>query len=660
MSAAAGSISARLEEQISRELAARRAYSPAEFPDLVEAGQGREVVDGLIFFTEPTQFDALTGDLLHRLAARLGDARPEAQELSLDFLVDLALATHSFLPRWNLTNQTLHGAKSLSERQLAAVREACKHALSEWEALTPVAADNALARRRDDAEARLRAEEASDPEAMAATLAGDSLASFVANVAGAIEQSNLLGLSELRARGETPTELGNDYAAFLQHAMYLGASFVTSNPVLVDIAWMADPDRWCPVMDSVVARNPGADDEALTRLATLEVVLANMHLLRPIFLLTGGKKGYVSLQVNPKKHGDSRQMIADVTAIYGELTGRLDGGVPNVVFKLPATKAGLVACRHVTGRGIGVNITVNFAMFQQLPFAQAIHEGEALAAYLTEMNGRLAYPIRDELLGRLKELEAEGISEAQAREAAAWSGVAVVKRLHGLLSEKGYDLSRVQPLIASLRWYTGDQYAALPNPCPDVVDCVGVSVITVFPNIRHDIDNLEAVDWRPNAIEEPLPADPLDVLTRSELFKQSYHVSDAAWVADDSRFEPTSEIRLEDEAATAAVEPVRATLKQFGEAYDAFVERLRGRKALMALRQAAESGERLPVEAVRAVLTNVFEATVAEGLRLVADAEQDAALAALLGEEAVCAAAAAPNAGSGVAELHRQALARHG
>ena len=97
--------------------------------------------------------------------------------------------------------------------------------------------------------------------------------------------------------------------------------------------------------------------------------------------------GYVSLQVNPKIHDDPTTMIADIKSLYRELSDRLANGVPNVVFKLPATQAGLEACKHITELGIGVNITVNFAMFQQLPFAEAIQNGKALASYLTEMPG---------------------------------------------------------------------------------------------------------------------------------------------------------------------------------------------------------------------------------------------------------------------------------
>jgi hypothetical protein len=80
------------------------------------------------------------------------------------------------------------------------------------------------------------------------------------------------------------------------------------------------------------------------------------------------------------------------------------------------------ACRALTSQSIGVNITVNFGMFQHLAFAEAIREGKALVSTITHMSGRLAFPVRDELLGKLDRLAKEGIDERQAHEAAAWSG----------------------------------------------------------------------------------------------------------------------------------------------------------------------------------------------------------------------------------------------
>jgi len=330
------------------------------------------------------------------------------------------------------------------------------------------------------------------------------------------------------------------------------------------------------VMKDLVAANPRSSEEELACLATLEVVLANMHLLRPIFLLTQGTMGSVSLQLNPKKDGDAESMVADATSLYHELRARLNGGLPNVVFKLPATLAGLRACRVLTGRGIGVNITVNFGLFQLLRFVEAIREGRAAFCTLSEMNGRLAFPVRDELLAKLPALAARGFTEADAREAAAWSGVLVVKKLHRLMDEQGDDLQRIKPLVASLRIYKdGPGYERLPSAYPDVTETIGTRIITVFPNVRHAFDNEPQMGLRPVQVNAAVPPRVLEVLVHSEIFKQAYYVADQRWVqADDERLRPDKVLALEDEAAVAAWIPVHNTLKEFAESYDRFVARL--------------------------------------------------------------------------------------
>ena len=656
MRAIAHPIAAGLQDRIAAELQDRRGYAPSTFPEQIDSGNGQAVVDSLVFFVEPADFVTQSDELCAALGSRFPAASSEARLHSLDFLLDFTVALRSFLPSWNLRNSDLHSGEALDPAAIEAVAGTARDLLARLEQDAPAEAGAILRRRRSDAEARLTAEAAADPAGMAAALAGESPAAHAGNLSAAVGGSHLRRLAELRAAGSSLTELGNDYAIFLRHTMYVGMSFVTSNPVLVDIAWAADPDTWSPVVDAVIEANPTADESELARLATLEVVLANMRLLRPIFLLTGGKMGYVSLQVNPKMHGDHKTMIADATSLYEELSKRLGGGVPNVVFKLPATNAGLTACRHVTSRGMGVNITVNFAMFQQLSFAQAIHEGEALASYLTQMNGRLAYPVRDELLGHLDDFKARGITEGQVRTAAAWSGVAVTRRLHRLLAEQGYDLSKVRPLIASLRWYEGEGYESVPNPCPDVIECAGVSVITIFPNVRHALDALDNIEWRPSAIGDDVAAEHLEILKESELFKQAYHVADTAWVADDSAFAPEFEITLEDESSTVAFVPVSATLTEFGGVYDVFVRRLLGRRALLALGDDSD-GKAPELGHLRTALTDPLAGTVIAGLEIALSAPSDSGIANLLNREEVRAAVEA--AGERASDLYRDARSHH-
>ncbi|MEM4725100.1 MAG: transaldolase family protein [Candidatus Hadarchaeum sp.] len=571
---------AQLEAQIAKELEQKRAFAMEDVLGMIEAGQSEEAADHVLFFSQPADFPVQCRQLREVLAARLVEGTQGMQRDGIAFLTHLTLDLCSMLVKWNLQNKKLYGSQVLTDAEIRGEITANLRLLADWEALFPAAVHELRAAWKEAAKARFIAEKAKEPEAEAEKLVGRAICEYIRNMADAFHRSNLRRIAEMRVAGINRTELGNDYAAFLKYTMYLGASFVTTNPVLVDVAWDTDPAYWNPIMDRLVAANPGADAEELARLATLEVVLANMRLLRPIFLLTKGGMGCVSLQVNPKKHGDAEAMIADATAIYEELRARLDGGVPNVVFKLPGTRAGLDACRALTSKGIGVNITVNFGLFQQLRFAEVIQEGQAIFATLTEMNGRLAYPVRDELLGKLPELAAYGISQADVLEAAAWSGVAVLKKLQKLLEDKDYDLTRIKPLVASLRIYKDSPgYDRLPSAYPDITETIGTSIITVFPDVRHAFDQEQDIVLQVDGVHEPVPERVLEVLCHSEIFKQAYYVADVNWVKnEDERFRPDKILTLEDEAAVAAWPPVYNTLKQFADSYDHFVQRLVSRR----------------------------------------------------------------------------------
>lgn len=571
-----------LQERILQERQQRQVSSERDPMALIKAGRVQVAVENLVFFVSPADFCLFVETLREEIKAKFDAMDRDHQERCLCFLVDLVLGLDSFLPQWNLQNRDRHGENALTNAQVEAETIDTMRLVAGLAARAPTVAEKLLAERRAEAVARLQAESHPDPEGGARALAGNSIDEYLAHVRAELNKSHLRRIADMRVAGQTLTELSNDYAAFLQYALYLGASFVTCNPPLVDLAWLADRDRWNPVVDGIITDNPEASDDELARLVTLEVVLANMRLLRPIFLLTEGQMGCVCLQVNPHDHGDAPAMIADALFIYDRLQAKLGGGVPNIVFKLPGTKAGLQACRVLTGRGIGVTITVDFGMFQHLPFAQAMHDGVAIYSNLVEMNGRLAYPVRDEMLSKLDELATHGIDEAQAREAAAWSGVAVMKRLYELLNDRGYDLLRIKPLVASLRIYEGDGYQDLPSAFPDITEILGTSILSVFPNVRRAFDAQPQIELQPRQIESPVSDDILETLTHSEIFKQAYYVADGDWLPEgDGRFRPAVELTLEDEAATAAWPPVHNTLTQFCDSYDSFVQQILERKRLL-------------------------------------------------------------------------------
>jgi transaldolase len=96
-------------------------------------------------------------------------------------------------------------------------------------------------------------------------------------------------------------------------------------------------------------------DEAVRMMTTADVRAA-ADVLRPVYEATGGRDGRVSIEVDPRLAHDTAATIAEAR----QLAWLVDR--PNVMIKIPATKAGLPAITEVIGAGISVNVTLIFSL----------------------------------------------------------------------------------------------------------------------------------------------------------------------------------------------------------------------------------------------------------------------------------------------------------
>ena len=553
----------------------------------ISGGEIVRAVGNLLFHTAPAALGEKLRIVLDKISRAATSPDVALQTHILDFLVNLAIGLRSFLPNWILS-------PALDSAAIDVLAEKVADALANLTSVATEAAAELATRVRKETIARLKAEGITD-ESQAATMAdclmGDSLLDCVSNIAAELRRSNLMRAAEARFQGRTQTQLGNDYAAFLQYVIWLGGSFVTTNPALVKLAWDIDPELWNKRVDALILSKHSPDRlskllrgphselnaaiEAINSAVTMAVVQENCRLLRDIFLVTEGREGYVSLQVNPKNHDDWQQMVTEAKNLYSSLEDTL-GGVPNVVFKLPATAAGKSAAEKLTSEGIGVTITVEFSVFQALGFAEVLNKGKMLVAYLALMNGRMAYPVRDEMKQR-------GVPGGV--EAARWAGVEVARKAYHRLytppeqGGMGVDPERIKLLIASLRIYS--------DWMPDISELWGCPVITVFPNVRRKFDISPAtcgqglppaqacpepvervrglIDFTGDAVLKATPGDQLEVLFESEIFRQAW------WVpGDPEQYKPKRELTLEPKDSEALVKwpPVANTLGEFIDLYE--------------------------------------------------------------------------------------------
>ena len=465
--------------------------------------RGIRTLQRIAFYTDPC-------DLASELAALRAEQKAYAMALTsadekrevLELLAECAVDLRSVLADWHLKDSLRHGDLSVSDEQLA-----------------------------DEANANL---------ALVEELGGAEIAAAARQKIDSISRSNLAKLTRMSMAGECNTWWGNDFASGLRESMRIGGAMCTTNPQLVNIAREEAPDYWTPIRDNLQERYPHYDPVQLAYAMTIEVVLYNARLLRPVWELTGGEMGYVSLQLSPKMAFNPESMIEEGKWVWEQLTCGLDG-IPNCVFKLPGTKAGIEAAQELTACCMGVNVTVNFSLPQQIAFAGAIEAySNAPVSYRTQMDGRIDDPIGDEL-------KEAGVSDWE--EVKTWATTAIRQREYRMLclppTEGGLGFTKSIPLPASGRgpWNISRSITSGPVPI----------FLTIFPPRQEEFD-AEPRDIDPQGMWAPVSSDIMEKLYKSQLFRMAYEPDGMTVDQFDTYL------------------PVTKTLTGFSEQYDKFVE----------------------------------------------------------------------------------------
>ncbi len=144
-----------------------------------------------------------------------------------------------------------------------------------------------------------------------------------------------------------------------------GLTGVTSNPSIFEKA-IADSNEYDDQLRAIVTEDDTSVTAIYEALAIKDIRQAAED-LRPVFETTGGKDGFVSLEVSPYLASDTEGTIAEAKRLWKAVDRQ------NLMVKVPATPAGLPAIRVLLGEGININIT--------LLFSQKVYE-EVAQAYL--------------------------------------------------------------------------------------------------------------------------------------------------------------------------------------------------------------------------------------------------------------------------------------
>jgi transaldolase len=290
--------------------------------------------------------------------------------------------------------------------------------------------------------------------------------------------STITNLSNIQRTIRLGTDFWNDSCALdeLAEAVREGAVGATSNPVIVGQAVESGHDVWFPVLDRLLDEMPQATETEVAWALIERVGREAAALLHPVYRDTGGKKGYLSMQVNPQFYRCAGRMV--------EHAVELASVAPNVAIKLPATAPGIEAITELTRRGIRINATVCFTVAQAVACAEAVERGatrapDTLLPTVTIMIGRV-----DDHLQRL--MAADGVSVEPGH--LHWAGIAVFKKAWQIFRSRGY---RSTLLAAAYRHHL------------HWTELVGENVIETIPYAWWRRFNASAIRPRPS-IEEPV------------------------------------------------------------------------------------------------------------------------------------------------------------
>jgi transaldolase len=300
----------------------------------------------------------------------------------------------------------------------------------------------------------------------------------------------------------TPTCLWNDSASVreLGYAIEHGAVGATCNPVIVVEVLKKEMDLWKDRILELIATTPPATEHEIAWSIVDELSVTAAAILRPVFDAHGGRNGRLSVQTDPRFYRDTEAIVRQAEH-FSQLA-------PNIIVKIPVTRAGIPAIEEATYRGISINATVCFSLPQCVAVAEAFERGlqrrerdgrdiSAMGSVCTIMVGRLDDWLK--VCAEQRQLSVDpGVLE--------WAGVAVFKKTYRLFQERGY---RLRLLSAAFRNHMHWS------------EFIGGDVVISPPHVWQKRFNASDVSVEPR-IDTPVAPSTLAALEKFPDFRRAY------------------------------------------------------------------------------------------------------------------------------------------
>ncbi|MGW0872214.1 transaldolase [Streptomyces sp. NPDC002740] len=146
---------------------------------------------------------------------------------------------------------------------------------------------------------------------------------------------------------------------------------VTTNPSIFQAA-IGSGEGYGEQLADLAVRGVTVDEAV--RMMTTADVRAAADVLDSVYTATDGRDGRVSIEVDPRLAHHTAATVAEAK----QLSWLVDR--PNVMIKIPATRAGLPAITEVVGLGISVNVTLIFSLTRYREVVDAYLAGLEKAA----------------------------------------------------------------------------------------------------------------------------------------------------------------------------------------------------------------------------------------------------------------------------------------
>jgi transaldolase len=243
---------------------------------------------------------------------------------------------------------------------------------------------------------------------------------------------------------EFPTDYWNDSCSEseLKYAIANGAVGATANPTIVHTVLKQEMHLWEDRIHAIIKEQPDWSESEISWKLIEEMSVYGANFLRPIFEKFEGKKGRLSIQTNPALYRNAGA-ITQQAVHFNTLA-------PNMIVKIPVTKAGIKAIEEATYQGVSINATVSFSVPQAIAVAEAVERGlnrrVAEGKSIVEMT-----PVCTIMVGRtddwMKALAKRDEIDVDPTYL-DWAGIACMKKAYEIYHERGY---RARLLAAAYR-----------------------------------------------------------------------------------------------------------------------------------------------------------------------------------------------------------------